>query len=250
MLLDKLKMEFIGTFVLVYFAGLNLVGLKSGYTSLLAVGVSNFVVYGLLLWMGKAVSGSQYNPVITICLLISRHVKLRDGLTFIFCQTVAAIFAISMLKMSLAAEDLNVIKQDTILGFPLMTANPIQGILLETIGGFFIVLAYYTLLLEPKAPKYVYGAGISAVFLVTSMALYQKTGCSLNPARSLAYALIGNRYRRLYVYIIGPIFGGIIGSFLGNLLLSEKADSLKLRMKNERKKQNNTAPKKRHNEQL
>lgn len=250
MLLDNLKMEFLGTFMLVYFTGLNLIMLKIEHVSLLAVAIANFVVYSILLWVGKAISGSQYNPVLTICLMISKHVQVLKGIAFIFCQIVASIFAICLLKISLSFDDIQELKLETIVGYPLLVTNPIQAMILEAIGTFFLVLAYYTLLLEQKAPKYVYGAGIGAVFLATTLSLYDKTGCSLNPARSLAYSLIGNNYNNLYVYFIGPIVGGILGSLLGNLLLSEKADTLRQRRRTEKVKRQMSLSKKRINENI
>lgn len=245
MLVDKLKIEFLGTFAITYLSGLSLVAIFSGEATKTSGAISNFAVYSLLLWVGKAISGSHYNPVITISLAISKHIKLSTALVYILFHFIASIFAISLIKISLPMKLISLLKKDTIVGFPLLSVDPLKGIALEATGTLFIVLVYYVLILERNAPKYVYGVGISGMFLVNMILLHDKTGCSLNPMKNLCYAIIGQNYSHLYVYILGPLIGGIIGGLLGNVLLSEKAEKHKKRKKTQKMKRKEIELKKR-----
>ena len=238
-------MEFLGTFLLVYLSGMNLIQFKTQAVDKISLAISNFVIYALLMWCGKAISGSQFNPVITISLMISKHVKIAKGLIIICIQLFASIFAISMLKVTNPSVVLSELKESTIIGYPILTMNPLKALLLEAIGTFFLVLAYYSLLIERNAPKYIYGMGIGAVIFVDTLFLYGKTGCSLNPLRSLAYAIIGSKFTGLYVFIIGPLVGGVLGCLVGNSFLSEKAEQTKIREKRDKKKRRSTAVKSR-----
>ena len=240
MLLDKLKMEFLGTFLFIYLTGMAYIQLKLEVVDLTAAASASFVAYALLLWCGKAVSGAHYNPIITIFLIVSKHMKVTNGLLYVFFQLVATIFATSMLKISTPASILQQLKDNSILGFPLLTINPFKAIILEMIGSFLIVFGYYMLIVERSAPKYVYGAGMGAILFADMIFLYEKTGCSLNPLRSLAYSMINHKYTQLYVFLIGPMLGGVLGSLLGNLLLSEKAERSRLRKKEAKKKKKQT----------
>ena len=47
-------------------------------------------------------------------------------------------------------------------------------------------------------------------------------GASMNPARSLSPALIGNHFQSLWLYILGPILGALVASFVFAFLNEEK----------------------------
>ena len=240
MLLDKLKMEFLGTFLFIYLTGMAYIQLQTKVVNLTAAASACLVAYALLLWCGKAISGAHYNPIISIFLIVSKHMKLTNGLLYVFFQLIATIFATALLKISTPTSILQEMKEDSILGFPKLTINPFKAIILEMIGSFLIVFGYYMLVLERSAPKYVYGAGLGTILFADMVFLYNKTGCSLNPLRSLAYSMINHNYSQLYVFLIGPMLGGILGSLLGNLLLSEKAESSRQRKKEAKKKKRQT----------
>lgn len=44
------------------------------------------------------------------------------------------------------------------------------------------------------------------------------SGGSLNPARTIGPALILHKYTALWIYIVGPIFGAMLGGFVYNLI--------------------------------
>lgn len=245
MFIEKLKMEFLGTFLHIYITGMSLIQAKTQAVDKLALAISNFIIYALLQWSSKAISGGQFNPVITSSLIISRHVRPMKGLIIVFFQLVASIFAVSLLKVTNPATVLTEIKETTIIGFPIVGTGMLKVMLLEALGTFFFVLAYYALVLEKNAPKNMYGAGIGAVVFVDTLFLFNKTGCSLNPLKSLAYAMVGNNYRFTLAYVLGPIIGGLMGCFLGNAGLSEKAESTLEKSKVDKQKRRSTAIKKR-----
>ena len=250
MLVEKIKMEFLGTFLLVYLTGMTLIQFMTQAVDKVSLAISNFVIYAILMWCGKAISGSQFNPVISLSLMVSKHIKIQNGIVFIVSQLIASIFAISLLKVTNPADVLTEIKETSIIGFPIITLNPLKGILLEAIGTFFFVIAYYSLLLERNAPKFIYGMGIGSVYFVDTLFLFEKTGCSLNPLRSLAYAMISNNYTNLYIYIVGPLFGGLLGCFLGNTFLTEKAEQAHKREKKDKIKRRGTAIKRKNSNTL
>ncbi len=47
--------------------------------------------------------------------------------------------------------------------------------------------------------------------MVIHFAIVPFTGSSVNPARSLASAIVGGDLTGIWIYIVGPIVGGLIG---------------------------------------
>lgn len=83
MLLDRLKMEFIGSFVIIYFIGITGVNLITNITNMIGYGVSIFFIITILTWIGKPISGAHFNPIITIPLIITNHIELTKGIFYL-----------------------------------------------------------------------------------------------------------------------------------------------------------------------
>lgn len=72
--------------------------------------------------------------------------------------------------------------------------------------------------LAPMAP-FTIGMAVSA----GHFAAQGLTGASLNPARSLASAIFADYWDDLWIFIAGPICGGIVGAWL-YVLVFEKGE--------------------------
>ena len=64
---------------------------------------------------------------------------------------------------------------------------------------------------------------IPLTLVVIHLALVPITGASVNPARSLASALIGGDLGSIWIYVVGPIVGAVGGWALYRALLAEPA---------------------------
>lgn len=235
MLLDKIKMEFICSFILLFLTGMSAVNVYTKANYLIAMSTLLFFIYMLLTWISKSLSLAQLNPIVTIALIFSGHINWLKGIFYILGHLVSAVFAGSLVKLCIPSEILTDIS-NSILGIPLIEINIMKAIMLEMIGGFFIVLIYYILLIERNSPDYAAGPALGAVMFVFNTYLYDKTGAGLNPAKMIGFSIVSNNYESLYVYLIGPTVGGILGGLLGNVLLSEKAYAYKVRLQKEKKK--------------
>lgn len=235
MLLDKIKMEFICSFIFLFFTGMAAINVFTKATDLQTMSTIIFFMYMILTWVSKSISLAQLNPIITISLIISGHIKWFKGIFYVLAHFISAIFAGSLIKLCIPNEILTDISNN-ILGIPFIEINIMKAIMLETIGGFFISFIYYTLLLERNASENMAGPALGGVMFILNTFLFNKTGAGLNPAKMLGFSIISNNYDSFYVYLIGPTLGGICGGLLGNMLLSEKAYAYKIRIQKERKK--------------
>jgi glycerol uptake facilitator-like aquaporin len=118
MLLDKIKIEFLGTFLYVFFIGQLLVQRQLKQIQIIEFSLGCFFIYNLLLWFGKSFSNAQYNPVITLSMIFTKHNKLKNGIVFIIIQLLAAFFAVSIIRTTMN-DDSKTFYEDSILGFPI-----------------------------------------------------------------------------------------------------------------------------------
>lgn len=222
MFLSKLKMEFIGTMLIVYFSGLLMVEVSKTTITEFECAIGMFLVYSLIIWVGKGISGAQFNPALSLVMIVSKHNKLTNGLIFVGVQIIASLFGISLVSLTYPNFTMKLFTRNY-LGYPKLATHPGLVILSEMLIAFFYVLTYYMLVLERNAPKYVYGAGIGAVVAASQITFMKSTACGLNFARVFGYMLFGKDLGTFYPYLIGNLVGALLGSIFGILFLSDKS---------------------------
>jgi aquaporin NIP len=73
-------------------------------------------------------------------------------------------------------------------------------------------------------------AGIAIGSTVALLALFAGPicGASMNPARSIAPALVSNHFEHLWLYIIAPILGAISSVFVWKYIYQHHQDKINL----------------------
>ncbi len=149
------------------------------------------------------VSGGHYNPAVTIAAVADRRLDPINGTAYIVAQVVAGIAA----ALVVAA----IFGQSAVAGtetHPGGGVTEIQALVIETV--FTAIFLAVILTVTRKAPTHA-GFVIPLTLLVIHLAIVPFTGSSVNPARSLASAIVGGDLAGIWIYIIGPIVGGLIG---------------------------------------
>jgi glycerol uptake facilitator len=207
--------ELVGTMFLVFFVTSVVVlyvasGQNAQFGSDFAVvGLTHaFVLFVLIASIGVA-SGGHFNPAVTTAFIALRRIDPIDGLVYILAQLSGGVLGALLTKAFLLdegrASDYGVPKISDLLG------GAFQGALVEAIGAFILVLTILALALNPEVRRWAaLAAGASLGFLV--MVLGPLTGGSFNPARWFGPALVGNEFADAWVYIVGPIVGGVLAA--------------------------------------
>jgi len=149
------------------------------------------------------VSGGHYNPAVTIAALADKRIDPVHGVAYIVAQlvggigaalVVAAIFGQAAVKGTITA--------------PGSGVTDIQALVIETV--FTAIFLAVILTVTKKAANHAAFA-IPITLMVIHFAIVPFTGSSVNPARSLASAIVGGDLTGIWIYIVGPILGGLIG---------------------------------------
>jgi len=149
------------------------------------------------------VSGGHFNPAVTVAAVIDKRLDPMTGVGYIVSQLIGGIAAavVILLVFSQAAVAETVTQ-------PGNGVDTVKALLLETLFTAFFLLVI--LVSTKKAPTQAAFA-IPLTLLVIHFALVPFTGSSVNPARSIAPAIVGGNLTDLWIYIVGPVVGGIIG---------------------------------------
>jgi aquaporin Z len=209
----KIAAEAIGTFVF-FLIGLMSVLSTKAFNNPNAVDpnpFANLVVialgfgFGLFaaIFIAGHVSGGHYNPAVTIAAVADKRLDPINGVAYIVAQVVAGIAA----ALVIAA----IFGQSAVAGtetHPGGGVTDIQALIIETV--FTAIFLAVILTVTKKAPNHAAFA-IPLTLVVIHLAIVPFTGSSVNPARSLASAIVGGDLTGIWIYIIGPIVGGLIG---------------------------------------
>lgn len=205
--------ELIGTFLLVLIGtmaaiNLDVLGYVFGFGIALMV-----IVYTI-----GHVSGAHVNPAVTLGLALTGKFPMSQVPVYIAMQIIGAVLASGVVRMVLGG--------DSGLGITQVAENldAWKGFIVELLATAILVFVIRGVATDKRAPAATGGLAIGGALLVIQLLAGPLTGASVNPARSLGPALIGTEFGDLWIYLIAPLIGGVIGAFLYDIINNEAAD--------------------------
>jgi len=210
--MKKYLAEFIGTFGLV-FCGTGAIVINqhtNGAVSHVGIAITFGAIVTAMIYCFGNTSGAHLNPAVTLGLASLRIFPLREVLPYLLAQ-IAGAFAASFLMHVLFPLNLN-------LGTTLPAGSDMQSFILEIILTYFLML---TILFTSRGNDNIIplaGLIIGAVVLLEAMFAGPICGASMNPARSLAPALVSGQVQSLWVYLVAPVFGSLSAALTYKIL--------------------------------
>ncbi len=212
----KLAAEFIGAFALI-FIGAGAIIQSGG--DLIVIAVAHGLAIALLVSSLGHISGGLFNPALTIGLWATRRLDTLTTVAYIIAQLLGAVAAALALVLLFP----EALRDAAALGTPLLGRGIdfAQGVILEAIATFFLMLAVFGTALDPRGPK-LGGFGIGLVLTMDILAIGTLTGAAMNPARTFGPALVGGEWADHLVYWIGPIIGAVVAALVYHYLFAEE----------------------------
>jgi aquaporin Z len=200
----KYAAELIGTFILVVAGSMSIVGAKAMEAPVLLVAPFGFGLALLAAIQATGhVSGGHYNPAVTLGAFLDRRIDAMNAAGYVVAQIVGAIAASAVVL--LFADQAAV--QGTASGFANGKAAVAFGTEILLTAIFLLVILTVT----KRAPGQAAYA-IPLTLVMIHFAGIPFSGASVNPARSLAPALVGGALdASILIWIAGPLIGAAIG---------------------------------------
>jgi aquaporin NIP len=202
----SLVAELIGVFALV-FAGCGAIMVDAKTHQLGHVGVA--LTFGLVIMFGiyavGHISGAHFNPSVTFAFALSRHFPWPRAAAYWLAQLAGAFLAALLLRASLGD------RAD--LGATLPAGSQAQAFLWEAILTFFLMFVIMAVATDTRAVGEAAAIAIGGTIALDALSGGPVTGASMNPARSLAPAVVSGNLHAVWLYLCAPPLGAALGAF-------------------------------------
>jgi MIP family channel proteins len=201
--------EAIGTFILVFIGTGAVVVDRLSQGAITHLGISSVfgaVVAALIYSLGH-ISGAHFNPAVTLAFWRSGFFPGNRVVPYIVAQCVGAIAASGLLRATFGVV--------ANLGATLPLAdNWLQAFILETVLTFILMFVIFGSGLDRRAPIGFAGIAIGLTVMIEAAVMGPITGASMNPARSIAPALVAGLWQHHWVYWVAPILGAQLAGWV------------------------------------
>lgn len=199
MVINKYLAELVGTFILVLFGSMAILG--AGEIGTLILTVPFGFGLGLLaaIYAVGHVSGGHFNPAVTLAMFLDKRTSGIDLVGYWVSQFVGGLLA-SLILLVVVNRDA---VANTTTSYPLLEMGIMSELILTTV--FCLVILASTRTAPATA-----GIAISLTLVVVHFAGIPFSGASVNPARSFAPAVVGGNMTGLWVYLVFPLLGGVV----------------------------------------
>ena len=196
--------ELLGTFTLVFIGSVSILAAVAAGQPLVLVAALGF---GLALLAGLyafgEISGGHFNPAVSLAMFLSGRLDAASFLRYVVAQLAGAVLA------SLAV--LTAFGQDDVAATTTTAAASWDAFWLELL----MTAIFVSVILQSSRSQRVFGTALIAIpltLVAIHLAAIPTSGSSVNPARSLGPALVGNEWSDFWIYLTAPLIGAAIGA--------------------------------------
>jgi aquaporin Z len=202
--MKKILAELLGTFTLV-FAGTGAIVINAASQGdITHAGVAlvfGLVVLAMIHTFGD-MSGAHLNPAVTLAFAAAGRLAWREAPGYLSAQASGALAASSLLRFLFPQDS-------TFLGATLPAGGVMQSFVLEAVLTGILMLTILSVSTGAKEKGITAGIAIGAVIAMEAMFAGPVSGASMNPARSLAPALVSGHLDHLWIYLTAPLLGAL-----------------------------------------
>lgn len=210
----RLAAECIGTFGFFLTAFIGIVSLATqGISAIQSLGIAAGFGFGLaaMIFAFGHISGGHFNPAVTLGLAAARKHPASEVLPYWTAQIVGGLIA-ALLILVLWTQGIIGKAVNT----PGVGVSDGKAFIIEALFTMLFVLVIATVATDQRAPwKGVFAPFAIGLFIFTAGTVAGPiSGFSFNPARSLAPAIAAGDFSDIWIYLLAPLIGGVIGGLI------------------------------------
>lgn len=219
--------EMIGTFVLVFF-GCGSAAIGGSVLGILGIAFAFGLSLASMSYAIGDISGCHINPAVSLAMLMTGKLSLKDFWIYVVSQFIGAIVAsgvlMSIIKMSEGIGDIaltglgqNGYGEASIVGLSFLGALIVEFILT------FVFIITMLGVLANDATTHLGGIVMGFALIIVYIIGIPLTGASINPARSFGPAVFvgGVALSQVWVFVIAPLAGAAAAAAFWNFVTKE-----------------------------
>lgn len=203
--------ELLGTYALVFAGtGAIIVNEQTGALGHFGVAATFGLIVLAMIYAFGDISGAHLNPAVTIGFVVAKRFPLKLVAPYIGAQLGGAFLASLTLRF--------LFPESATLGATLPAGSDMQSFILELLLSYFLMLVILQVAHGSKEVGLMAGIAIGAVVGLEALFAGPICGASMNPARSIAPAVVSGDLRALWIYLAAPVIGALLATLTWRLL--------------------------------
>jgi MIP family channel proteins len=218
--------ELVGTFVLVFGGTAVAVGAilarptaGAAYDSLAVALAFGLALAAVVAAIGH-VSGAHVNPAVTLGMAATKKFPWNYVPHYVGAQLVGAVLATLATWITFGGAGARG-EAKLAATYPAQGVGDLQAFVVEVLITFILVLVVMAVATDERAPAAIAPIAVGFALAVGVFIAGPVTGGSVNPARSLGPMLVAGDLTSVWLYILGPIIGGVFGALLYDRTLAQ-----------------------------
>ncbi len=211
--------ELVGTFILVFGGTAVAVGAilarpTAGppYDSLAVALAFGLALAAVVAAVGH-VSGAHVNPAVTLGMASTGKFPWQYTPHYVVAQLVGAVLAALATWVTFGGAGARG-EAKLAATYPAQGVGDLQAFVVEILITFILVFVVMAVATDQRAPAAIAPIAVGFALAVGVFIAGPVTGGSVNPARSLGPMIVAGDLSSVWLYILGPIIGGVLGSLL------------------------------------
>jgi MIP family channel proteins len=210
--------ELVGTFILVFGGTAVAVGAilrlptAGGAYGSLAVALAFGLALAAVVAAIGHVSGAHVNPAVTLGLASTGQFPWKSVPYYLGAQLVGAVLGAVGTWIAFGGPGRTEAKLAAT--YPAQGVGDLQAFLLEILITFILVFVVVSVATDSRAPAAIAPIAVGFALAVGVFIAGPVTGGAVNPVRALGPMLVAGDLTSAWLYILGPIVGGVLGAFV------------------------------------
>jgi MIP family channel proteins len=218
--------ELVGTFILVYGGTAVAVGAilsrptAGGAYDSLAIALAFGLALAVVVASVGHVSGAHVNPAVTLGMAAAGRFPWNYAPVYVAAQLVGAVLAALATWLTFGGAGARS-EASLAATYPARGVGDLQAFVVEILITFVLVFVVMAVATDERAPAAIAPIAVGFALAVGVFIAGPVTGGAVNPARALGPMLVAGDLTSAWLYVVGPIVGGVLGALLYDRFMAQ-----------------------------